>query len=466
MERDKDMRRILVVEDDRFFRDMFTDLLRTQGYDVECASSGQEGLEALAARPFDLVITDLVMPGEGGMEILAKAREIDPSIDVIMVTGNANMESAIFALKHGARDFIVKPISSDEFLHSVAQCLEQRRILDENEELKSMLNLYQSSQTIAGCLDVEKLYHLVPDAFAREIGVSRSLGFFLVDNILELMEIRGLANGFADHYAGVLQACIDKNALGTRPMLTIQFSEKTAHVEAITGAGIEEACLIFMRGKGVLLGVVVLFNEPGLRLPDFNSKKKNILFLVEQAVLAFENANSFAKVKDMLFIDDLSGLFNQRYLEVALDREMKRIGRFSSHLSVLFLDLDCFKQVNDTHGHMVGSSVLKEMGQLLKKSVRDVDVVIRYGGDEYTVILVETPPEVAAMVAERIRLAVESRSFLADEGYDIHLTCSIGYACCPEDTQSKETLLEMADQAMYVGKGRGKNCVTRFFTTS
>jgi DNA-binding NtrC family response regulator len=129
------MHKILVVEDDRFFHDMFADLLIGQGYDVDTALSGQQGLDKLAAQPYDLVITDLVMPDVDGMEILAKAREIDPSLDVIMVTGNANMESAIFALKHGARDYIVKPINSDEFLHSVAQCLEQRRILDENEEL-------------------------------------------------------------------------------------------------------------------------------------------------------------------------------------------------------------------------------------------------------------------------------------------------------------------------------------------
>jgi diguanylate cyclase (GGDEF)-like protein len=124
--------------------------------------------------------------------------------------------------------------------------------------------------------------------------------------------------------------------------------------------------------------------------------------------------------------------------------------------------MDSFKQVNDTHGHMVGSRVLKEMGDLLKKSCREVDVVIRYGGDEYTVILVETGAVTAGIVAERIRSQVESYTFLASEGYDIHLSCSIGYACCPEDTMSKQELLEMADQAMYSGKAGGKNCVRRF----
>ncbi|NVN90720.1 MAG: diguanylate cyclase [Desulfuromonadales bacterium] len=460
------MHKILVVEDDRFFRDLFADLLTGQGYDVNSASSGQEGLKMLADHSYDLVVTDLVMPDVDGMEILAKAREIDPSIDIIMVTGNANMESAIFALKHGARDYIVKPINSEEFLHSVAQCLEQRRILDENEELKSMLNLYQSSQTIAGCLDIERLYHLVPDAFAREIGVSRSMGLFLTENALELCEAKGVSDSIAEHYTGVIQACIAKNILGTRLMMRIQFSDKSAAVSGINEAGIEEAHLIFMRSRGTLQGVIVVFNEPGLRLPELNSKNKNILFLLEQSLLALENANSFALAKDMLFIDDLSGLYNQRYLEVALDREMKRSGRFSSQLAILFLDMDAFKQVNDMHGHLVGSRVLKEMGKLLRTSVRDVDVVIRYGGDEYTLILVETSPDVAALVAERIRAMVESHEFLSSEGYNIRMTCSVGFSCCPDDALTKDELLEMADQAMYAGKGRGKNCVTRFQKTS
>jgi two-component system, cell cycle response regulator len=460
------MHKILLVEDDRFFHDMFADLLIGQGYDVDTAASGQQGLEMLATQPYDLVITDLVMPDVDGMEILAKAREIDPSVDVIMVTGNANMESAIFALKHGARDYIVKPINSDEFLHSVAQCLEQRRILDENEELKCMLNLYQSSQTIAGCLDIDRLYHLVTDAFAREVGVSRALALFLTDNKLDLHEVKGLSNAIAEHYTSVIQACIAKNILGNRSMMRVQFSEKSASVDGINEAGIEEAYLFFVRSRGTLQGVVVVFNEPGLRLSELGSEKKNILFLLEQSVLALENANSYALAKDMLFIDDLSGLFNQRYLEVALDRELKRIGRYSAHLAILFLDMDSFKQVNDKHGHLVGSRVLKEMGGLLRMSVRDVDVVIRYGGDEYTLILVETPPDGAALAAERIRAMVESHVFLATEGYDIRLTCSIGYSCCPEDARTKEELLEMADQAMYTGKGSGKNCVIRFLKTS
>lgn len=457
------MDRILIIENDAPSSEIFSGLLKEEGYEVDCASSGSEGMRLLAERSYTLVITDLVMPDISGMEILSRVRDSDPTSDVIMVTGDANLESAIFALKHGARDYLVKPVNPDEFRHSVTQCLEQRRLLDENEELKNMLNLFQASQAIAGCLDLNRVYHLLLEAIVREVGVSRAVGVFQEENRLEIMEAKGLTPTLAGKYKDVILASVTKQIHKNHLMTRIRFNEMPAG--AICEAGIVEAYLILVRRKDLLQGVIVLFNDPGKRLPEFHSRKKNILFLLEQAALAFENSESYTHAKDMLFIDDLSGLFNYRYLEVALDRELKRAERYASHLSILFLDMDAFKQVNDTHGHLVGSGVLKEMGALLKKSVREVDVVIRYGGDEYTVILVETNCNTAGKVAERIRSRVESHIFMASEGYDIRLTCSIGYSCCPDDTMSKKELLEMADKAMYAGKNSGKNCVRRFLTS-
>lgn len=457
------MDKILIVEDDLFFREMFFDVLKTEGYEVDAASCGSEAFKMMSECRYGLVITDLIMPDISGMEILSRVRENDPSIDVIMVTGNANLESAIFALKHGARDYLIKPVNHDEFRHSVAQCMQQRRLLDENEELKNMLNLFQSSQTIAGCLELDRVYHLMVDAVAREVGVKRAMGLFQVDGRLELMDVKGLTDGLAQQYYETLLPGIAKHQLNNRLMMKIKLSDVSS---ADFEPDIHEAFLIFVINKGNLLGVIVVFNDNGEHLPDFVPFKKNIRFLLEQSARAFQNAENYTLAKDMLFIDDLSGLFNHRYLEVALDRELKRAERYASHLAVLFMDLDSFKKINDTHGHLVGSRVLREMGDLLKKSTREVDVVIRYGGDEYTLILVETGADTAGIVAERIRSQVESHVFLASEGFKIRLTCSIGYACCPEDTMSKQELLDMADQAMYVGKASGKNCVGRFLKPS
>jgi diguanylate cyclase (GGDEF)-like protein len=446
---------ILLVEDDRFFREMFTTLLRAEGYMVETASCGSDGLEMLANGQYSLVITDLVMPDISGLEILSRVRESHPTVDVIMVTGNANLESAIFALKHGARDYLVKPVNPDEFKHSVAQCIQQRRLLDENDELKNMLSLFRASQSIAGCLDREHLYQLIVEAIAREVSLTNASGFFMVDGVLELKVAKGITTALGRTLAVDINAYISQTRLAEFSMQCLPLASQ------YSSEGFTEALLIPIYSHDKIFGVIALLNNHSCDLPDITRYRKNILFLIEQSVCAFENAETFSKANDMLFIDDLSGLYNHRYLDIALEREMKRVERYASHLAVLFIDVDSFKQVNDVHGHMVGSRILAEFGALIKKSVRDVDIVIRYGGDEYTAILVETSCVTAELVAERIRKQVEAHHFSGAEGQIIRLTCSIGYACCPEDAASKDVLLEMADRAMYVGKTSGKNRAQR-----
>lgn len=446
---------ILLIEDDRFFREMYSTLLQAEGYQVETASCGTDGLQMLARGQYSLVVTDLVMPDISGLEILSQVRENHPTVDVIMVTGNANLESAIFALKHGARDYLVKPVDPDEFKHSVAQCIQQRRLLDENDELRNMLSLFRASQAIAGCLDREHLYHLLVEAIARVIGLNTALGFFMAEGGIELKIAKGIS-------AELGNTLLEQTAAQLAGAVTGEFS--IGHLALSTPyleAGFNEAFLVPVQDRETALGMVVLLNNPTEVLPDITLYKKNILFLIEQSLHAFENAETFSRAKDLLFIDDVSGLYNHRYLDIALEREMKRVERYASHLAVLFIDVDSFKLVNDVHGHLVGSRVLAEFGALIKKSVRDVDIVIRYGGDEYTAILVETSCVTAELVAERIRKHVEAYHFLSAEGQIIRLTCSIGYACCPDDTASKDTLLEMADKAMYVGKTSGKNRVQR-----
>ncbi len=446
---------ILLVEDDRFFREMFSTLLQAEGYQVETASCGSDGLEMLANGQYSLVITDLVMPDISGLEILSQVRESHPTVDVIMVTGNANLESAIFALKHGARDYLVKPVNPDEFRHSVAQCIQQRHLLDENDELKNMLSLFRSSQAIAGCLDSEHLYHLLVETITREVGLNRALGFFMVEGALELKIAKGISTKLG-------KCLLDEiHSLPASPPTTEFLIQHIQLSASLSLEGFTEAFLIPVNSDLAAFGMIVLLNDLSCTLPDIAKFRKNILFLVEQSLHAFENAEKFSKAKDLSFIDDVSGLYNHRYLDVALEREMKRVERYSSHLAVLFIDVDSFKQVNDVHGHLVGSRVLAEFGALIKKSVRDVDIVIRYGGDEYTAILVETTCLSAEIVAERIRRNVEVNHFSGSEGQIIRLTCSIGYACCPDDAASKDVLLEMADKAMYVGKTSGKNRIQR-----
>jgi two-component system, cell cycle response regulator len=446
------MERILIVEDDSFFREVFTDLLKEDGYGVEVAASGEEALELIANREYQLVVTDLVMRDVSGLDILSAVKRLDPAVDVIMVTGHANVETAIYALKNGATDYLVKPINHDEFRHIVAQCMEQRRLLDENQELKGLLHLFQVSQTIANCLELDRIYQLLMDALAKEVGVGRGLGYFSDAGHLTLHEVKGIEEANASLLGqAVISECDLIDDGGNIATLKDFLPDDVDYDE-----GVREAMCLYIRHKSALQGVIVLLNDPGQPFPR-GVNRKNLTFLLDQASLALDNAARYNFAKDLLYIDELTGLYNYRYLDVVLERELKRSERYGSNLSVLFLDIDLFKMVNDLFGHLIGSRVLREVGMLLRKSVRDVDAVIRYGGDEYTIVLVETGLEGATVVAERIRRTVEAHTFGRGDGLAIKLTVSLGYSCSPDDANTKADLLEMADQAMYRGKAGGKN---------
>ncbi|BDV43315.1 diguanylate cyclase response regulator [Geotalea uraniireducens] len=455
------MERILVVEDDRFFRQMYADLLMEEGYEVDTVASGVEALDLLENNDYQLVITDLVMPGMSGIEVLSRVKQRFPTVDVIIVTGHANLESAIFALKNGARDYILKPFNHEEFKHTVALCFEQRRLINENSELRELLNLFQIGQNIANCIEIDRLTAVIVDALAAEVGVARAIGVFRDKNeVFGLCEWRGVAPAAAEQLAAVVLGIIGDATPDVASTIRRLGADQLAGVTELEDQGGCGGLLLVLWSKNILYGAVLLLGDPAAAA-FLTYKQRSLQFLLEQSTLALENAARYSIAKDMLYVDELTGLFNYRYLDVSLDRETKRADRFGSAVSMIFIDIDFFKKVNDTHGHLVGSRVLHETGQLLKKSVREVDIVIRYGGDEFSIILVETGERGAATVAERIRRSIENHVFLAGDGLDIRLTASLGYACYPDDTQSKMELLELADRAMYRGKEEGKNCIFR-----
>ena len=179
--------------------------------------------------------------------------------------------------------------------------------------------------------------------------------------------------------------------------------------------------------------------------------------ILEPPAIALDNALSLQKAEAVSVTDDLTGLYNTRYLNLVLRRESKRASRSGRPLSLLFLDLDGFKQVNDTHGHLAGSKALVEAAVIIRGSARETDIAARFGGDEFSVVLPDTGQEGAVSVAERIRDRIMACQFLASDGLSIHLTASIGVATLPDVAASAEELLRAADVAMYRVKDAGKN---------
>jgi diguanylate cyclase (GGDEF)-like protein len=211
--------------------------------------------------------------------------------------------------------------------------------------------------------------------------------------------------------------------------------------------------------RGGTVGALVAIDRlPAVRDPRFDRGTLTVLMAaLEPGAIALDNAVRMQRAEELSVTDDLTQLYNSRYLSQVLRRETKRASRNGRPLSLLFIDLDGFKSINDSHGHLYGSRALVEAASVIRASARETDIVARFGGDEFALVLPDTGSDGATFVGERIREKIAAWSFLRGDGLDITLTVSVGVATLPDVAASAEQLIQAADKAMYFVKDRGKN---------
>ncbi len=309
---------ILVVDDEESVRMVLAQVLQEDGYSVTEAASAEQALELMNNETFCLVITDIVMPGMTGIELLKKIKQLYPETQVIIMTSYASLDTAITALRYGAYDYFFKPFKDIELVSATtARAIEKVRLVKENQRL------------------IEEL------------------------------------------------------------------------------------------------------NTKNQKLSKINSVLKNLACR-----------------------DGLTGIFNHRYFQDSLEAELNRAGRHAGNFSLVFLDVDHFKQYNDKNGHQQGDKVLRKLAQILAKSIRKPDILARYGGEEFVIILPETPKASARIYGEKVRRGVEKYPFPGKETQPGgNLTISIGISTFPEDGRDRYSLIEYADQALYQAKKGGRNRV-------
>ncbi|HZZ83635.1 MAG TPA: diguanylate cyclase [Anaeromyxobacteraceae bacterium] len=430
---------VLLVDDERFARTVYSDYLRATGYDVAAAEDAASALAALRSRRFDVLITDVILPGSDGLELLAAAKQLDPDIEALVITALDRVDPAVRAMKSGASDYLVKPVTPEALQVAVQRCLSTRALLAENKALRAHLQLFETCQRLAASMERDKLVQMALAAVASECDGKGAVllergrgGAFTATGRHEVQDAEAEA---------LLEVCEERlPGLSAAEPMTLP---------PLARLGVP---VLFPVTDGETLLAAVCVIVPG---PPSAERLGGAQFVCRHFGLALRTFGQLKQVEHLAYLDDLTHLYNCRFLDLALEREIQSGRPFT----VLFMDLDRFKNVNDTHGHLNGSKLLVEVARVLRACVRDDDVVARYGGDEYVALLLGIDSGVGLKVAERIRRAIEDHVFLSREASRVHITASIGLASYPEHTRDKAEVLDLADRAMYRGKRSTRNVV-------
>jgi diguanylate cyclase (GGDEF)-like protein len=301
----------------------------------------------------------------------------------------------------------------------------------------------------------------IGDAFAS--GLDRSA-------LLEIVAESAVAACEADYARVHLVHAPDSGIeVGPAPGAEARKAQRAAEESALRKGGLAEARRgvahamahpVAPAGDGAEPSVMSVCRDEG---PEFSAQQREVLrYLVGQAGVSIENISLHEQVSEQAVTDELTGIANNRALRRWLDTEIDRAGRFGHTLSLLLLDLDDFKQVNDTLGHLQGDEVLRVVGRVLQRESRGIDAPARYGGEEFAVGLPETGPQGAVEVAERIRARLEGTEIPMvedEEGGTMRVTASIGVATLPDVAEDARGLVAAADEALYRAKAAGKNRV-------
>ncbi|MEE8184481.1 MAG: sensor domain-containing diguanylate cyclase [Acidobacteriota bacterium] len=336
------------------------------------------------------------------------------------------------------------------------------------KQIRGLLREEQQRMHIMRDISAAANSHLDPDKVigsvmekARRILPCEAWSLFLLDESRNRLFIRTSSSSRKDPRMAVSEAIPQWVVRRREPLLVTCREGKIREFplrNGSVGEKVRSVLCLPLRSRSRIIGALQLVNRP--RGEVFTPADRDFLFgLLEPASIAIENALLFRKAEALSVTDDLTRLYNARYLNHMLHREVERSRRYGFQVSLIFLDLDGFKEVNDQYGHLAGSRALVEVGAVLKGTVRSIDVVSRFGGDEFTVVLPQTGVQGAATIAERIRSQLQKEVFLEDLGLEVRITASFGVATFPDHGSDKDDLIAQADRAMYSVKGNRKNAV-------
>ena len=451
--------RILVVDDLLPNLKLLEAKLSNEYFEVKTAESGLEALECIAADPPDIVLLDIMMPGMDGFEVCSKIKANPDSahIPVVMVTALSDREDRVRGLEAGADDFLTKPVDDTALFARVRSLVRMKMLMDEwrlrerTSESLTLLDGPSGPQAETGT-DARILVIEDKEFYAAQLSEMLSADGHEA-TVIHRPEDAVETLGKDDFDMIILELRLEQGD-ALRLCAQIRSVDTLRHVPILLLA---EDVDTERLARAMDLGC----NDYVVRPIDQNELLARCRTQVRRRRYQARLRDNYERSFEMALTDGLTGLYNRRYLEAHLSGLIERIAGGRRHLSVIMLDIDHFKNINDTYGHATGDEVLQEMCARVMKGVRSFDTVARYGGEEFVVVMPETDLSVATVVAERLRHAVAAQPFTVittDRKLDI--TMSLGVA--EVDVIGGDTtrsLINRADEALYAAKAAGRNRV-------
>lgn len=448
--------RILVVDDILANVRLLEAKLTAEYFDVVTAMNGLDALEAIQRTKPDIVLLDVMMPGIDGIEVCRriKADAATQHIPVVMVTALDQPEDRVRGLEAGADDFLTKPVN-DVSLFCRIKSLVRLKMLTDELRVRSAAGQNVGIPSVDDYRESETGGHILL-VDPRDSSAERIIASFGSDHrIIRVKTIQDaieaatendepyelvVINFDREHYDGLRLCSQLKSTEGTRqtPVLVIVDPD-------------DQPSLLRALDMGV--------NDYLMRPVDKQELKARVSTQIRRYRYTERLRNSVKASIEMSITDPLTGLYNRRYLETHLNHLIEHYINRGKSLSVVSVDVDFFKAINDTHGHDIGDKVLKELAVRLRANTRSVDLCCRVGGEEFIMVLPNTATDLSSRIAERLRRAIASKSFDCGLSQLVPVTASVGVANLqgPEDTLEK--LLKRADLALYAAKNEGRNRV-------
>ncbi|MBV6521794.1 MAG: Chemotaxis response regulator protein-glutamate methylesterase [Gemmatimonadaceae bacterium] len=484
--------RILIADDDSTVLQTMTWLLKEHGYEVDAIADGTSVLPAMVASPPDLVLLDVMLPDADGYQLLEQIKSDDRfrDIPVMMVSSMPPEEAAVRTLGLGAADFIRKPFRVKELLARMQSQLRMRAILlsasetlrktEEQlsrvrEEAENRRQLVDILHDVTDELSTDEMYHLLARRVARALDLTHCSVIVARDGdrprvVATAFELAPSSDFVLDldRYPEVREALRTGRNVLVEDVRTNPLYAQVREQWASDGMTVTTRSVIALPFALEPTQAGVFFLRRSVTEPPLTPEDVEFADTVIRAAVSANQRRKLLettiadnrRLEVLAHTDPLTEVLNRRALTDRLSAEMDRGRRYESTVSLLLIDLDHFKRINDTHGHLVGDDVLMEIAELLQRAVRSVDVVARYGGEEFVIVLPETGLAGATAFAERTRELIESHEFNVASGQRVQLTTSIGVAIFPAPgVESVEDFFAAADQALYRAKAEGRNRV-------